>query len=338
MSLDGHFWTIAPHVQRRLRRNASVPAQDWSCSVPDARYGTVRLHGKLSHPEKQCASPGSPELLIVIHGLGGSSESGYARHAAAVANAAGLSCLRLNQRGADLSGEDYYHAGLWSDLDAAIADQTLHQFGAMYLLGYSVGGQLCLHWAAKARVAGSRVRSVASVCAPLDLAGAAANLDSRASGLYRTHVLGGLRKAYAAVAARREVPVPIGLAKRISRLREWDERITAPRHGFGSADHYYAMASVGPCLRDVVCPTLMVIAEADPMVPIATLAPALQDLAPNIVVKRLQRGGHVGFPSSISLGQAGSLGLEQQMITWLRAVSSLRLVTTPRQHGVQDAG
>jgi predicted alpha/beta-fold hydrolase len=319
MSIHGHFWTIAPHIQRRLLLSDLAPAKKWSCVVPDARYGSVRVHGKLSAPRALNAVPVKAELLIVIHGLGGSSESGYTRYAANVANAAGLSCLRLNQRGADLQGEDYYHAGLWQDLDAVLTDPEVARFDAIYLLGYSMGGQLCLHWAARAKHDASRVCAVASVCAPLDLSRTAANLDSFANSVYRAHVLAGLRKAYAAVAARREVPVPVSVARCISRIREWDDRITAPRHGFANAEHYYAEASAGPCLPSITTPTLMVVAEADPMVPMSTMSPALRNVAPCIVVKRLARGGHVGFPSRISLGQSGSAGLEQQIVTWLKS-------------------
>jgi predicted alpha/beta-fold hydrolase len=319
MSISGHFWTIAPHVQRRLFPTPVTNAHDWSCLVPDTRCGAIRLHGKLSHPTAADLTRIGSELLIVIHGLGGSSESGYARHAANVANAARLSCLRLNQRGAELRGEDFYHAGLWQDLDVAIMEASLAQFDALYLLGYSIGGQLCLHWAAKAAVSRSRVRAVASVCAPLDLSRTAENLDSFGNSLYRSHVLSGLRKTYAAVAARRDVPVATDVANRISRMRDWDERITARHHGFESVDHYYASASANQCLQAVTCPTLMVVTESDPMVPMATIAPALHDVPSCMVIKRLANGGHVGFPADTSLDQPGPLGLEQQIITWLRA-------------------
>jgi uncharacterized protein len=320
MSLLGHFWTIAPNLQRRLLPQDQVQAEDWSCSVPDERYGTVTLHGRLSHDGQSRVARGASELLIAVHGLGGSSESGYLLGAARAAMAAGLSCLRLNQRGADRRGEDYYHAGLWEDLGVVIGDPSLEKFEAIYLLGYSIGGQLCVHWAAKGTLEASRVRAVASVCAPLDLAQTAANLDSLGNSVYRAHVLHGLRKAYGAVAKRREVPVPMADAMRITRMREWDERITVPRFGFRDADHYYAEASAGRCLRDVRCPTMLVVAEQDPMVPFATVEPALREVSSHVVVKRTTRGGHVGFPANFSLDQPGPLGIEQQLITWLRTV------------------
>lgn len=316
MSWSGHFWTIAPHLRRKFLPNLATVEDDWSCSVPDERYGTIHLYGRLND------LPGASELVIVIHGLGGSSESGYALQAARAASRAGIACLRLNQRGADGHGEDFYHAGLWQDLEQVLSDPWIERFAAVYLLGYSLGGQTCLHWAAKGRVAHSRVRAIATVCAPLDLSSTALMLDSSARALYRAHVMSGLKRTYAAVAARRPVPLPAEQAHRIRHIREWDDKITAPRFGFGDAEHYYATASVGPDLPRVTCPTLLVVAEQDPMVPFSTIEHALCRLSDPIVVKRISCGGHVGFPPSVSLGQPGSAGLEPQIISWLRSATA----------------
>lgn len=312
MSWLGHFWTIAPHLGRKFTPFLAQAADDWSCTVPDERYGAIPLYGQFSD------APNASELVIVVHGLGGSSESGYALGAAHAASKSGLACLRLNQRGAEGRGEDFYHAGLWQDLDAVLKEPWLDRFSSVYLLGYSIGGQLCLHWGAKAYTARSRVRAIAAVCAPLDLASTADILDSSANSIYRAHVLRGLRRMYSAVAARRPVPVSIEQAYRIRYIREWDELITAPRFDFFDAPHYYSVASAGPHLRHVACPTLLVVAEQDPMVPLSTLEPALSNVSADVVIKRIPRGGHVGFPTDLSLQQPGPLGLESQILTWMQ--------------------
>lgn len=315
MSLSGHFWTLAPHVQRCLFARSVVHTQDYSCQVCSDCYGLVNLYGQLSTP------PNARELLIVVHGLGGSSESGYSVAAATVAIELGLACLRLNQRGAEGGGEDYYHAGLWGDLDVVITDPRFSHYDAIYLLGYSIGGQLCLHWATKSAVSDSRVRAVAAVCAPLDLARTARTLDSRSATIYRRHILQGLKRSYRAVAARRVVPVPTNELRRISFIHDWDNRITAPHFGFRNAEHYYTETSVGPHLPSIRYPALLVVAERDPMVPIETVEPSLVALPSHVVVQRLARGGHIGFPSNTSLGQPGPLGVEPQLLTWFRTTS-----------------
>ncbi len=313
MSWAGHFWTIAPHLGRRWSLGSEGRSEAWAWTILDPRFGTVRIHGRLD------PMPSSSELLIVVHGLGGSSQSGYVCAAAASALAARMACLRLDMRGADLRGEDYYHAGLWQDLDLVLRDPRLERYDALYLLGYSIGGHVSLCWAARPEARTSRVRAVAAVCAPLDLSPTAAAFDAPSWSVYRTHVLGGLKRMYRAVASRRQVPLSVTEAERIHRLREWDEQVVAPRHGFRSAEHYYAEASVAELLTKVAHPTLLVIAEHDPMVPLGTLEPALARVPKTTTVKRLRHGGHLGFPADTSLGMSPPLGLEPQLLSWLRS-------------------
>ena len=111
----GHLWTIAPRVRSALHPVRAAPDEAWSVAVPDDRWGTVRVTGRLRE------APGATAVVVVVHGLGGCTESHYIAPAANACADAGLSCLRLNLRGSDRSGEDLYHAGLTADLAAAVA-------------------------------------------------------------------------------------------------------------------------------------------------------------------------------------------------------------------------
>jgi predicted alpha/beta-fold hydrolase len=302
-ALGGHFWTVAPYLRHRCAPVRAPVARPWSTTVPDPSHGPVRLSGWLAAPEDARA------LLVVVHGLGGSAESHYVLPAACAAAEAGLACLRLNLRGADGSGEDFYHAGLAEDLRAALADAALARFDAIAFLGFSEGGHVVLRYAAEGT--DPRVRAVAAICPPLDLDRAAAAIDRPERALYRRHVLGGLARAYAPVAARRPVPCEPAAARRIRTIREWDRRIVAPRHGFASAEDYYARASVAPLLGRIAAPALLIAAEHDPMVPAGTLRPALAGAGANLEVRWLARGGHVGFPAA--------LALERELVAWLKS-------------------
>jgi uncharacterized protein len=315
--LAPHVWTIAPRLRHAVRPVACPPGRPFSLAVEDPRTGRVALSGTLRD------LPESDELL-------------YRRRAARAAGAVGISCLRLDLRGSDRAGEDYYHAGLTADLHAALASPELARFRRIYLLGYSVGGHLALRLAAEP--ADPRVAAVAAVCAPVDLALSAAAFDRPEVWLYRRYVLGSLLDIYASVAARRPVPVPLAEAARIRSLREWDDRVVAPRHGFADAADYYARASVGPLLGALRVPALLVAAERDPMVPAATVRPALararREADGRLEVRWLPRGGHLGFPEGMDLGLseapgearsaaeegrgAALPGLDAQLLAWLR--------------------
>lgn len=312
--LKGHYWTLMPRLGRALRRPAAPPGEAWTTLLRDPTVGDVRLSGRLHVPD------GAREAVILVHGLGGCAESDYLRIAAAAAESAGMASLRLNLRGADRRGEDYYHAGLVEDLEAALASSALDGFDRLYLLGYSLGGHVALGLAAGQPP--PRLAAVAAVCAPLDLRRTGEAIDGAAlAAPYRLYLLHTLKQIYAAVAARRPVPTPLARVREISTLREWDDLVVAPRFGFAGALDYYEKMSVGPRLAALAVPALLVAALHDPMVPAATVGPWLERAPPRLTVRWVEDGGHLGFPSDLDLGlgvPAGGAALDGQLLAWLR--------------------
>ncbi len=302
MSVAGHFWTIVPSQLHRVAPRAAPPARPWSALLHDPTAGPVTLRGALR------AREGADSCLVVVHGLGGSIEAHYCIEAARAAEQAGLACLRLGLRGADRQGDDFYHAGLTADLEAAVASEALAGFARIFVLGYSLGGHVTLRFALQP--GDVRVRAVAAVCAPLDLELSAQAIDRPGALLYRQHVLSGLKQIYAAVAGKRAVPTPLPRVQRARTIREWDSLTVVPRFGFGTVARYYEQMSAGPRLGALRVPALLAQSLHDPMVPPWTYEPHLQAPAPKLEVRRLAAGGHVGFPARVRL--------EAQVLHWLR--------------------
>jgi len=307
--MRGHLWTIGPNLRHRLVPHRPPPSSEWSTTLQDPQLGALRLTGQLHQ------TPAAKELAILLHGLGGTIDSQYTVKAARAAAALGIDALRLALRGADRRGEDFYHAGLTEDLSATLRDQVLARYERIYILGFSLGGHMTLRWALAPD--DPRVRAVVAVCAPLDLAASCVAIDRPGAAVYLRHLLGGLREIYGEVARRRGVPTPLPAIAQVETMRAWDRLTVVPRFGFCSVDHYYASQSVGPRLRALERPALIVAARADPMVPPATLAPALADV-PEHVETRWTPGGHVGFPAGLDLGLGARPGLEHQVFAWLR--------------------
>jgi len=324
--LGGHYWTLRPFASRRqlgrrwapaaAREPSAAPPRRWTASVADERWGTLRLSGLL-HPVA-----GAKSVLLNLHGLGGNCESPYVEAGVAAAAAFGWACLRLNLRGADGSGEDFYHAALTADLHAALASPELAGFERVYVLGHSLGGHLALRLASEAH--DPRVRAVAAVCAPLDLARSVVAIDEPWRWPYRHYVLRRLKAAYVAVARRRPLPTPLEHVLRVRSLREWDRLTVVPRFGFESPDDYYARASVSGRLPELRVPSLLVNAEHDPMVPADTVRPALLAPAPRLDARWLVSAGHVGFPLEVDLGERAPRGLWPQVLGWLESAGGGR--------------
>lgn len=317
--LGGHYWTLRPFASRRFlgrrfawaaaRDAALLPSRPWSSQVADERWGMVRLSGQLHVPS------GATSVLLNLHGLGGNSESTYVEPGVGAAAALGWACLRLNMRGADGSGEDFYHAALTADLHAALASPELAAFEHVYVLGHSLGGHLALRLASEAH--DPRLRAVAAVCSPIDLARSVSAIDQPGRWPYRSYVLRQLKATYAAVARRRTLPTPLERVLRVRTLREWDQLTVVPRFGFASGADYYSRASVASRLNALDVPALLVNTEHDPMVPAATVRPALLAGAPQLDVRWLVTGGHVGFPLAVDLGEPVSRELLPQIMSWL---------------------
>ncbi|HTM46119.1 MAG TPA: alpha/beta fold hydrolase [Polyangiaceae bacterium] len=287
--MRGHFWTLKGHIGRTLKPEKLPSARHLALSIDAGAIGTVRLSARLSVPSA------ATSLLILAHGLGGSSQSPYLFPAVNAAHALGIATLRLNLRGADLRGEDFYHAGLTDDVRSWLAHPQLSEFSRIALLGYSLGGHLCLRCASESL--DPRLVAISSLCAPLDLDQSAAAFDSARFGLYRAHVLRSLKAMYRQVANKRPVSLATTEVDRISSIRQWDEQIVAPRHGFQSAVDYYAQMSAGPKLGQIELPTLLAYAEEDPVVPPRTFHGALARCSQAVQIWKIPRGGHIGFPT-----------------------------------------
>jgi uncharacterized protein len=306
--LSGHFWTIGPVAASLMRRPALAPGAPWQTVVDDPEVGRVRLSGRLH-------TRGSDTIVVAIHGLGGDIDSHYMRRAAEAALLAGFDVLRLNLRGADLSGEDYYHAGLTADLHASLASPALAGYRRILAIGYSLGGHLLLRGATELH--DPRLAAVAAICPPLDLELAVRDMDRRRRFPYRYYVMSSLKAMIRATARRRALPLPLDEVMALSSVRAWDQKLVAPRFGFATPAEYYQRMSVAPRLGELAIPTLLIAATHDPMVLAPSLRASLAVIGASLEVRWLDRAGHVGFPPDVDLGQRAPLGLEPQTIAWL---------------------
>lgn len=302
----GHARTLLPFFKRM--RTLALPATEaWKTTLEDPTLGPVALSGR-------AFSAPSSEGLLVVHGLGGSTQSGYMPLALQAAAARGLRTLLLNTRGSDRSGQDISHAGLGADLDAALESPFFADVDRVHLFGYSLGGHLALRYAAERPH--PKLGRVVAVGSPLLLDAASAALDAAPYHPYRRHVMRSLHEIYTAAYQRNPRGLVPEAARRIRSIREWDERIVAPRFGFSGAADYYRKVSAGLALSELKVDALYVGAPRDPMVPLSAVLPALASPTRLDAVWD-PSAGHLGFGPEFDLGLAAPLGLEAQCLAWL---------------------
>lgn len=264
--------------------------------------GNHRLHGRAWWIRENGAVARRP-VVVVVHGIGGSSESRYVVRAAVAIHRAGHHVVRLDLRGAGASIPDapsLYHAGLSSDLEVVARHLAADpRVSNVVLLGFSGGGSMALKLAAELGEDHARagLSGVVSISAPLDYTRVGAWMDTLARLPYRFHVLRGL-----STGAREFARQHPGRAhyrpedvKRMSTFRHYDSTVIVPMHGFDDVDLYYAAASPGPMLGRIAAPTLLIHADDDPMVPGSTVRPWLKDASPAVRVALSPHGGHLGW-------------------------------------------
>ncbi len=251
------------------------------------------LHDDLPHRWRDTAGS-----CLLIHGLGGSYESGYMRRIAAKLTARGLRTFRLDLRG---FGAGRYraiqptHCGRWADAAAAldfIARQAPHSPTA--LIGFSLGGAISLNLAAAlGSGASGNLKAIMAVCPPVDLHAVKRHFTTAAGRLYDRQFASLLWRQTLRRQRQRPDMRRIDTSLPPRRLRDFDQLVTAPLAGFASADDYYTQASPGPRLAAIRIPTLILAAADDPIVPLEPLVNA--PLADAVEVVITPRGGHLGY-------------------------------------------
>lgn len=228
--------------------------------------------------------------VLLIHGLGGSAESDYVRASAKGLIDDGFPVVRVDLRGAGVSG-DYsagmYHGGKTQDIRAVldwIARPTV-------VVGFSLGANATI------KLLGEQAPGViggVSVSAPLDLAVGAEHLHHRAWGFYEKFLVRGLKRDVLRPGAR-YTPEERQAVMAARTIAEFDSAITAPRHGWRDAAEYYYVNSSIRFLPQVQVPLLVIHAKDDPMIPIGPYESVDWDVLPSVELILTEHGGHVGF-------------------------------------------
>jgi uncharacterized protein len=310
----GHAQTIWPKLFARTHYPSRPPVferERWN--TPDGDFVDCdRL--VLDNPSGR-----ERPLLVLFHGLEGSSASHYSQAFASHAQELGWAFAVPHFRGC--SGElnlapRAYHSGDFEEVGWMLQQLRQGHKGPMFAVGASLGGNALLRWAQelghKARVT---LKALAAVSAPLDLAASGQAIHQGLNRIIYTRYF--LRSMVPK--ALRQLERHPGLFDRDRLLRAkslvaFDDCVTAPLHGFANAQDYYKKCSAGSRLYRVRVPCLVLNARNDPFVPASSLPQPYHLKGAPATLWQPSVGGHVGFPTGA--WPASALALPSSVCSW----------------------
>ena len=284
----------------KLARRYTGAAPSWSrerWDTPDGDFVDVdwRRH--------DIAQSGDVPLLVMFHGLEGSSSSHYAQAFAQETQQRGWNMVVPHFRGC--SGEinwapRAYHSGDFEEIGWILNRLRQCHRGAMFAVGISLGGNALMRWAGEmGQAANQFVDAIASVCSPIDLTASGHAIDAGINKLMYARMFLGTMKPRA-MQKLQQFPRLFDPQKLMAAdsLYQFDQVFTAPLHGFKNTDDYWARASAKPGLSRVKVPALVLNAKNDPFIPARSL-PLPEQVSPDVRLWQPQQGGHVGFASGM---------------------------------------
>ena len=270
-------WLRSRHAQtvwgRLARSRTQVAMRREALTAPD---GDTLFVDHLDAP-----AAGDAPLLLVLHGLEGSSNSVlragdprrsppapvFAPPSSTSGSAPGI--RSTSTRCIPNERPRLYHSGETSDFDFVARTLAARLGRPLLVAGVSLGGNVLLKWLGE-NAGDPTVAAAATLSVPFDLAAGDRYMTPFPSNLYvRAFVKTLTAKAEDLVRRFPEAASRIDLsrARRALTFRQFDDAATAPLHGFTGADDYYARSSSLPCLSRITVPTLCLSALDDPFVP-----------------------------------------------------------------------
>jgi predicted alpha/beta-fold hydrolase len=258
-------------------------------------------------------------LAIISHGLEGSLNSSYVLGMSQALLENGWDVISWNMRGCGGVPNrlhTWYHSGKSDDLKVVIEYALTRPHREIALIGFSVGGNITLKYLGElSNTVSPKIRKAIAISVPMDLKSSAEQLARPINRVYMEYLLRPLRARMRHKKSLFPSLFSIEGLDSIKTFREFDERFTAPFHGFNSVEHYWSASSSRRFISGITIPTLAVSSLDDPF-----LAPECFpfDVArdhPLFSLETPTYGGHVGFLNSYSLA---STWIEGRTLEFLR--------------------
>ena len=312
---NGHLQTVIPSVFRKI----SVSYQRKRITTPDDDFLDVDwcLASSGTRSDSGNNATSTKMLVILSHGLEGDSSRQYLAGMVRQLTRHGFDCLAWNYR--SCSGEmnrlsRFYHIGETGDLETVVQHALGRGYVDIDLVGFSAGGNITLKYLGEHSLwpGVAAIRRGVAISVPLDLLTTADRLEQWDSMPYNIRFQRTLKEKIRVKSALLPEPIRAVDMTRIKSLRQFDDLITAPLHGFGNVENYYRVNSSLPFLPKITVPTLVLNARNDPFLSPECMPEALAKELSLVWMEFPKQGGHCGFSSAKGL-QAPSYAEERAL-------------------------
>ena len=284
---NNHLQTVFPPLARRL---PTVVFEHERWETPDDDFFDVHfIEGEADTP-----------ILVLQHGLGGSIESNYIIGIAARFEKHGWRVVVQETRatGDEINrARKLFHAAMTEDLDLVVRETAARFPGRpIYVAGISLGGNIVGRWLGEMGAnLPPEVRGGAIICPPFNPAVSSPHFEAAMGGRYSREFMKRLMPVAVAKAEQYPGAFDLEALQQATTLREFDDIVTAPLHGFGDVENYYSKVGCVHVLDQIRVPTLLIASEDDPFYPPETIPREIADASPWLVPQWTARGGHVGY-------------------------------------------
>lgn len=303
---NGHLQTLLPALVRKV---GGVVYQRERIATPDGDFLDL-----------DWVANGALRLAVIAHGLEGNSQRAYVRGMVKALARNGWDAVVWNARGC--SGVPnrrlrFTHSGATEDLHTVIVHLTATRaYAELVLIGFSLGGNLTLKYLGERhRELHPRIKKAVAFSVPCDLASGSLQLARPTNQIYMRHFLLSLRQKIRAKMKLMPGRINDRDYGKLSTFKDFDDRYTAPIHGFADAEDYWRRCSCRPVLGNISIPTLLINARNDPFLAATCYPVAEAEANPNLHLEMPASGGHVGF---VTFHPHGEYWSESRTLAFLR--------------------
>ncbi|MEM7107869.1 MAG: alpha/beta fold hydrolase [Bacteroidota bacterium] len=281
-----HIETIAPALTRKIK----------DFSYTERKRITTLDNDFL---DLDLVKNGSDAVVILSHGLEGSSARPYIRGMARAVSKAGFDVIAWNYRGCSEEMNRqlrFYHSGATEDLQLIVDFALENDYRSIHLIGFSLGGNITLKYVGEqGSNVNPQIESAVAFSVPLDLHTSCLQISKPGNFLYAKRFLKNLKAKITEKAHLMPGKIDTAPLPKLRTLIDFDDCYTAPIHGFKDAVTYYHECSSLRFVDNVRVPTLIVNALNDPFLSKECYPLTRWKDHAYITFEAPKQGGHVGF-------------------------------------------